>query len=1109
MSGPRTYTPSVPLGPGRTIVEASAGTGKTFTIAAAVTRLLVEGIELERILVVTFTRAATAELRHRIRRRIVETGRFLHDGGAITADDHMQWLADQSTVTSERARDRLERALTRFDRAQIFTIHGFAQRMLISLGFRSRLGGDLEPQDLDELLLRRAAEDLILGTLTEAPPEMIEALNSGHLEEIGRAVVATPDARLVPAPSDSPNDPAGLRSLMARRIREVVRRRLQESESVTFDDLLVEARDALRDPDVGKGSRDVLQRRYEVALVDEAQDTDPIQWEAIREVFDASGLVVIGDPKQSIYAFRGADIESYLSAADGADAMYTLDTNWRSDGPLLKALDLLLSGVVFGDRRIPYRSVRPAPLHHAHRLVGGGAALKIRRMGQHFNLRRTKAGNFPAQEAREAVAADTANEIARLLMSDVVVKDLAAGDGHPHDPGKGRSLEPGDIAVLCRTRNQVTMVREELSRRGVPSVAARSGGVFESAAAEEWRRFLLAVERPQRFDYVRMALAGLIGGFTLEEVAELTDEDARRHQRRFVRWQELLHDRGVPPMIEDIDRRAGMTAGVLRHPDGARLLTDLRHIGELMHSAWRRGRVGSLVVWLEAAMEEAARNAQANTEDPEDRRRRIDTDAAAVQVQTIHASKGLEFPVVMAPYLWDSFQMSPSIPVYHEQVAAKPGRPRRRLIDVGGKTHPDFKAAQELAKGERAEEESRLLYVALTRARHQLTVWWVDKTYNSEGSELTKVLRKASGRLRSASPAVLEDVSLREPAPLVDYSPPHPPRRPLELARFGRVLDYAWRRVSFTSLSPDHPLDEVEDNTEEADRIDEAEGAVPVPPEDRPEPASVSPVGLDGLPGGARFGSLVHTLLEKVPFDSPDPVGAVVSQYEQLARQSAWSFEPEVLAEALAAVLATPLGPAADAPALRDLDPSTYVKEMAFEMGVRTESSPITVSGIASVVLEHLRGDDPYRSYLSALVRQPGVRFRGYLTGIVDLAAAVPGPEGSRYMVMDFKSNYLTPTSQPPTPEDYGPDPMLSAIWRGNYVLQALLYQVALHRYLIRSLPDYRPERDLGGSAFLFLRGMVGPTTPTIDGERCGVARWHTPPEAVVALSHYLGDGER
>ena len=401
---------------------------------------------------------------------------------------------------------------------------------------------------------------------------------------------------------------------------------------------------------------------------------------------------------------------------------------------------------------------------------------------------------------------------------------------------------------------------------------------------------------------------------------------------------------------------------------------------------------------------------------------------------------------------------------------------------------------------ERDAEESRLLYVAMTRARHSLVVWWIGNTWNAGKSKLSDLILRMDARLdpaRSrmmASEGSLEVETLAGRAATVHYRPRERVSQELGLACLDRTLDYAWRRASFSSLSPAHPLAGADDTAEDPDRTDESEDSATAEPAGATtQDGTDGAVGMARLPRGARFGSLVHSIL---------------AEYHRLARHSSWDLDVEDLASGLVAMLETPLGSGGADPRLCDLGARAYVKEMSFELPVCAADSVVSLSGIAAAALDHLPPDDPYRPYFSGLAEQEWSGFRGYLTGIIDLAVALPGPDGERYYVADFKSNALAPWHRDPTIDDYGPEPMNAAMEAGNYVLQSLLYQVALHRYLRHRLPRYRPERHLGGSLYLFVRGMIGPQTPVIDGERCGVARWSTPPRAVEAVSELLTRGE-
>jgi exodeoxyribonuclease V beta subunit len=1087
------FDPTAPLGDGRTVIEASAGTGKTFAIAGAVARLVaVEGIEIEDILVVTFTVAATAELKRRVRARLVETMSAL-DGGHVDPDDpQMANMVDIDAGERQVRAARVGAALTRFDRAQIFTIHGFAQRMLGQLGFLSRLPVELDPGTVDDVLVAQVVGDLAVGRLAGLPGGE-PAPSNGQLAQIARTVLDTPDAAVVPEP-EAVTGLARTRVELAHAIAGETRRRMRRLRAMTFDDGLFEARDALTDPTVAEAASGLLRRRYRIALVDESQDTDPVQWDVIRRVFDGLRLVVIGDPKQSIYGFRAADVESYLAARHDADAVHTLTTNWRSDGPLLKALDTLLTAATFGDG-IDYIAVEPAPGHEGARIHGAGAPLSIRRFAGDLDIARRKDNYFAVGALRSAVAADVASEVVKLLDGSVTLDT----------PGSTGPVGPGDIAILCRTVVQVDLVREALRARRVPSVAARTGGVFASPIAEDWRRFLLAVERPDDIRLIRLAATTRLVGRTLLEVATLGDDEVLDLQHQVRRWQGQLASGGVPEVITQLERDTGLAARILAQPDGERLMTDLTHIAEELHAVWRRGRAGSLAGWLEAVMGETRQRERKRAEEPEERQRRLETDAAAVQVLTVHGAKGLEFPVVFVPFAWDVWIPTPEVPVFHDPAGVPDNTPRRRLVDVAGADHAEFAGHVRLAMEEDRQEESRLLYVALTRARHRLVVWWIENHANVESTKIHQIITvggRTPADLVSSGGGFIDMPTVAELPTVTEFRPAARPGAPLARARFGRSLDTAWQRASFSSLSPEHPLLPPVETTDEAERLDE------IPTEDH-EAAPVPGAGLfmADLPRGARFGTLVHQVFEDTRFDAPDLETAVGDALARHLEGASWDFDVAALVAGMVAAATTPLGPEPDDIRLCDLGPRSVLDELRFELPVRPGGKALTLGDIAAVMLDHLPDRDPYRIYATDLLTAQPLRFRGFLTGAIDVTAAVPGKDGPRYVVMDYKSNALRAASKLASPLDYGPASLNAAMVDGHYVLQATLYLVALHRYLQWRLPGYDPVRHLGGSRYLFVRGMVGQQTPVVDGERCGVARWSPPVEMIPALSRlFAGD---
>jgi exodeoxyribonuclease V beta subunit len=376
-----------PLPAGVTVLEASAGTGKTYAIAALAARYVADGTPLDRLLLITFTRIATGELRDRVRERLVGCEQALSSilagaGDPVPthpSDPVIGLLASGSVAEVGLRRARLARAVADFDAATIATTHGFCQEVLAELGTIGDLDretefvedvSDLLEQTLDDLYVRR------FGPRTAGPAKFTrsEAL------QIARAAVFNPKAKL--EPEDEPKDSAAaMRYRLALRVREDLERRKRRFAIMTYDDLLTRLNDIL-DGSNAAAAKQRLQARYDVVLVDEFQDTDPIQWQILSRAFAAEGvtLVLVADPKQAIYAFRGAEVYAYLEAAKLAGTRDTLLVNRRSDQPLLDAFDALFADARLGHPEIVYRQLRASPAHQTSRLRGApeNAALRIR-----------------------------------------------------------------------------------------------------------------------------------------------------------------------------------------------------------------------------------------------------------------------------------------------------------------------------------------------------------------------------------------------------------------------------------------------------------------------------------------------------------------------------------------------------------------------------------------------------------------------------------------------------------------------------------------------------------------------------------------------------------
>ena len=755
-----------------------------------------------------------------------------------------------------------------------------------------------------------------------------------------------------------------------------------------------------------------------------------------------------------------------------------------------------------GHEGIVYREVRAA--NPGPRLTGAPdpAPLRLRILCRDDGaVRTTRSGYIAVDSARERIAQDVAADIVRLLSSGASVED--------------EEIRPRHVAVLVRTNKAAALVRDALEEVGVPAVINGAGSVFGTPQARDWLRLLEAIERPTSTGRARTAALTPFFGWSSVEVASAEEAAWEEVHQRLHRWARVLRVKGVASLLEEITLTEGLPERLLRETGGERRLTDLRHVGQLLHAAARAEHLGTtaLTGWLRKRIAEADRD----TAD-EERSRRLESDAEAVQVLTIHRSKGLEFPVVYLPYLWDPTHV-PEKPVpiaFHD-----PDNGDRRTLDVGleGTSYNDHRR-QHLA--EERGEDLRLAYVALTRAKHQAVVWWAAST-KSANSSLSRLLfaRDDDGNIATAGRYVPSDAQALEAfealarqapgcisversvlGPPVHWSPAPESLADLSAATFNREVDWRWRRTSFSDITAATHDPRVASEPEEPLLTDEREAIAPAVPSGADGLAV--PSLLAGMPAGVQVGTFVHAVFEAVDFAAPDLTGEVAAAVAAAqARRAVELGDVEAVVAGLSAVVETPLGPLLGGRRLRDLGRADRLDELAFEVplvGGDSPSGKLTLEAIASVLREHGEG------YAERL-RDPALRHsvRGYLTGSIDLVLRA----GGQFAIVDYKTNWLgSPGSTELTAWHHRPAGLAEVMDRSHYSLQALLYSVALHRYLRWRLPGYDVARHFAGVLYLFVRGMTGPETPVVDGTPCGVYAWRPAPELVCALSDLFDVGE-
>ncbi len=1184
---------------GRALIEASAGTGKTWSIGMLYLRLLLEtGLGVERILVTTFTVAAAQELRERLRRRLAEAEHWLQCPRDVfereaAAVPLAAWLAahradDDCTALALR-RVRLARA--DIDRAPIATIHALCQRIGRDYPLESGARFGDERLVADEDLRCECVEDfwrnryLVAGVDVDADEEaLFRAGPQGLLRDIGTIAASgdrwdEPDgladlrrrqaALLVPAKVDRLRTLASWRELygpgksaLSKRLAAIadlltgddpwadVAQKLdgtfdpesiddQQSDSAPLrlrDDPLIRELQALRDvlklhatfvrgrvlaqaaaacregvpqratrrgvatfamlidriharlaePVAGAILADRLFDAFPVALVDEFQDTDTLQYAIFDRIYrDAAGatrgtLVMIGDPKQAIYGFRGGDIGAYLQASRQVRRRWSLATNQRSASALVAALNGFYGGHGgFGNAGIDYQTVQAAG--RADRTpyrIGADVASEPLVLHLFRDDWRDAAGKQVngVSLLHERALDDCANDIAARLA------DAAQTIG-------GRPLVPGDIAVLVPTNKDVVALRRRLRERNVPCAGGGRGSVFDSEAADDIELLLHAVLNAEDERAVRGALTTRLLGADLAAIRRWLDEPVsfERELERFVEWRALARSRGVLALLGAV--LASRAGALLAGAEGERMLTDLRHLGELLAAEEPRQQgLEGLSAWYATIRREGSDD---DTVATDARRLRIESDAGRVQLATIHASKGLEFPIVYLPLAWRVQDISgarmPKVLRYRDD----DGRLR---IDIGSCA---FVANRDRHFSDGLDERLRLFYVAMTRAVHALHVYWVDRgCMPADGivdaatawkvPAINVVLAAAMRRLRIGFAADAESAvrALGGKLPgvsVVGAFDGEPVRLPASArgasagsvqAPAPAVRAFEWQH-SFTSIARGIAAG-LPDDGGAADESGADDAAATLAAIDDPRILALQAWR------GPRFGDAIHALFEFAPVGAPWPL---------------WRDRIAKTLDAHGLRAATDEG-----------DPCARVGELIDRCrsadlgGVRLDAIDARVAEFEFLFPV---GDVPV-SRLRALCVRHGcadvvpatldrMHLNGMLGGFIDLVFASDG----RYHVLDYKTNWLGTGL-----DAYAGAGLDAAMAAHHYPLQALIYTVALHRHLRQRLRGYDPRSHLGDSWYLFVRAVgLAPDS--------GVWRRRWPSDLIEALDDALAGMER
>ncbi|WP_318837057.1 MULTISPECIES: exodeoxyribonuclease V subunit beta [unclassified Providencia] len=1153
---------SLPLR-GQRLIEASAGTGKTYTIGILYLRLLLglggvnafpRPLSVEEILVVTFTEAATNELRGRIRQRIHDMRLVcLRNGvGFESQPEYLELLAELSGESQRKfAAQWLQAAERQMDEAAIYTIHGFCQRMLVHNAFES---GVLFEQTMiqDEFpIQKQACADFwrrhfyplnysmtkVIQSLWASPeallseikpflqgdipliinqPKQVETLEERHqrlillIESVKTAwlensadfekLIADSDVdkrsystRFLPTwlikigewaqektedyqlPKDlerfsqtvlHKKSKSGLgpehivfqsidellsQSLTLKdlviplaisEVREAITNEKHNRGEMGFDDLLTRLDGALAQ-ESGKFLAQAISQRFPVAMIDEFQDTDAQQYRIFQRIYrevNDSALLFIGDPKQAIYAFRGADIFTYIEAKNEVSAHYTLETNYRSSQNMVEAINHLFghcqSPFIF--EQIPFQPVNFAKQNSGKKLIHDGEVVKALTFWQ------VEAEGVSVAEYEQATASQCAAQIAQYLQGGF------QGSSYFDNKGAHTPVEASDITVLVRSRREAVLIRDALNRLNIPSVfQSNRESVFSTPEARDLLWLLQAVLTPEKERVLRSALATGILGLTAKQIDDLNHDEKSWEKivDEFARYGMVWQKRGVLPMLRMVMAQRQIAETLLSGADGERRLMDVMHIGELLQemSLQLEGE-HTLTRWL--AQQIAHPDHQSDVQ-----QMRLESDKHLVQISTIHKSKGLEYKIVWLPFASNFLPQSKGL--YHDRTdyAVR--------LDLN-----DSEENVALADEERLAEDLRLLYVALTRAIYHCSVGIAPLIKgNRKKSGETDLHLSALGYViqkgQAGDSLLLNDMLAEISNDVIDVAVINQPKSErvlleqndsvnLSARAVTRHFNDHWRVTSYSGLSYGSSHTESEESVSAlqfanslAPNMD-IEASVDVEQQDD-ESLILTP---HQFPKGASPGTFLHTLMEEIDFSGHVSQEWLSEKLESSGFDIQWA---PMLQEWLNAIVQAPLSE--DGLCLSALQAQDQLDEMQFYLPI---DSLLSASHLDKITHQY----DPLSQRCPPLNFE---RVQGILKGFIDLTFYWKG----KFYLLDYKSNYLGKDAS-----FYTQEAMAEAMIDHRYDLQYQLYSLALHRYLKQRMPNYDYETHFGGVYYLFLRGI-------------------------------------
>lgn len=1055
---------------GINLVEASAGTGKTYSIAMLFLRWILSekyNGNIDSIVAVTFTNYATSELKERISAFLEDALRCLQNRICGKEDKLIRKLCDEIPPESRNdAVKKLKTAVNGFDSASIFTIHGFCRRLILENAFEIRAPFNIELSDSSNIQHETAVDFFRNELSKENDRSFLSAVQSElsvkKFEDLMRKAGNSHEVRIDISKNIVPDDAAreklaSIYSGFLNKIPEITKKNREKNEKMTYDDLILLVYEILHVKEHAQRLKNIMAKRYGLVMIDEFQDTDPVQYFIFRELFFNGNHTVflIGDPKQSIYSFRNADIFSYLGTSQAVNRKYAMKTNFRSSAQAVNAVNNVFAKIDFGIKEITYSGINPKDSDEN--------PLKLKKESSFI----PSPGMLVYEiSSDEEIISNIKERIRNMLCPD---SNYRLGD---------RNIKPSDIAILTRTNSFAKEIFDALKSENFPvSFESGSGKGLSVFATPEAKAVLTLIKAAETRGYGEFK-ALLLTFFYNKTVDDFSDENGFYLQKLYDEFTECFSDwdkKGFYCVFSKFIEKEEILSAIMRSTDGqmlnnVQILNNIRHIAELVNvfETTSGFSPANTADWFAAKL-----NSQEESSAEDESVRNSYDGSDAVRIMTLHKSKGLEFNIVFFSLsVKNRFPGNEWIPRHDYDYAASDYEKTISLEKSNSQDHS--------VKGDYEPEETREFYVGVTRAKY-LTVYYLretvyDGTVDKKLRELLEENKINSVKYCKKSDSVQSDAetSFQFEDPLSKYRDltlREPEKLEREIRAFLSMSSYSGM-ISASKDEDEYFAEKYEETSQENS------GDLPQLSSDALQEGR-EPLKMSSFPSGKEAGSVLHSILEKVDFskdDNTDIIREILKKEMDLPDEDLENTVEAVNGCVAAVSNVRMFG----GKSLRDAGSRNMSAEMEFFLKVKDDVKKGLVSGVIAGKYPECRiGGDAIQ--------------KGFMHGYIDLALKT----GGKYYIIDWKSNNLGSFE-----ENYFEEKIEEEMKKHNYYLQYMIYLAAFDKYISSIDPDYSYSENFGGVRYVFLRGV------NADNEKSGIF-YDCPEEALLREFQQLFEGEK